>query len=158
VAVAAGDNKDAVDLNRVLQWVQATLADDIERAHATIHCANLPTIWASETGMRRLLLCLVDNALKYQADEAPRVEIRSQRGPDSWLLMIDDNGRGIPADERERVLEPGERLTREIPGTGLGLATCMTIVRAHNGSITLTDSPLGGTRVVVGLAERRRPH
>jgi signal transduction histidine kinase len=140
----------------VLQWVQAALADDIERTQATVHCADLPVIWASEVALRQLFLCLVDNALKYQADQAPRVEIGVERAPDSWLLIIDDNGRGIAADERERVFEPGERLVPEIPGAGLGLATCRTIVRAHGGSIRLTDSPLGGTRVVVGLAERRR--
>ena len=158
VAVAAGENKAAVDLNHVLQWVKQAMADDIDRTRATIHCANLPTIWASEIAMRQLLLCLVDNALKYKADEAPRVEIRSKRAPDSWLLIIDDNGRGIAADERERVLDAGERLIPDIPGSGLGLATCMTIARAHSGSITLTDSPVGGTRVVVGLPERRRQH
>jgi signal transduction histidine kinase len=86
-----------------------------------------------------------------------RIEIRSERAPDLSLLIIDDNGRGIAADERERVFEPGERLLPEIPGTGLGLAACATIVRAHSGSIMLTDSPLGGTRVIVGLSERRRP-
>ena len=62
-----------------------------------------------------------------------------------------DNGKGIRPEDRQRVLEPLVRLHREGdgPGSGLGLATCRRIVQAHGGDLTLTETPGGGTTVVL---------
>ena len=64
-------------------------------------------------------------------------------------LVVTDNGSGIPADRRDEVLAPLARVRTDVPGTGLGLATCARIVAAHGGSLHLSDSPGGGTTVTV---------
>ena len=63
------------------------------------------------------------------------------------LLEVSDRGPGIPAEDRERIFEPFERLRidDEIPGTGLGLAIVRDVVQAHGGTVAIVDRPGGGT-------------
>jgi len=69
----------------------------------------------------------------------------------SVLVQIDDNGRGLPADNRERLTEP--YVTTRAKGTGLGLAIVKKIVEDHEGDLFLEDAPGGGARV--GLIFRK---
>jgi signal transduction histidine kinase len=68
-------------------------------------------------------------------------------------LDVDDDGPGIPADDRQRVFERFVRLddarARDRGGSGLGLAIVAEVVSAHGGAITISDSGLGGARVQV---------
>jgi two-component system osmolarity sensor histidine kinase EnvZ len=71
-----------------------------------------------------------------------------------WLtITVDDDGPGIPEDQRDEVFKPFVRLdeARNIDegGTGLGLAIARDIARSHGGEVMLGDSPLGGLRAAV---------
>ncbi|MFD4676986.1 ATP-binding protein [Lentzea sp. NPDC058450] len=70
-------------------------------------------------------------------------------------LTVDDDGPGIPVPERERVLERFVRLddarARDHGGSGLGLAIVAEITAAHHGTVTISASPQGGTRVQLAL-------
>jgi len=74
----------------------------------------------------------------------------------SAVLTVDDDGTGVPEDERERVFERFVRLdearSRDAGGAGLGLAIVRDAVRAHGGDTTVVASPLGGARFVVRIA------
>ena len=69
--------------------------------------------------------------------------------------IIDDDGKGIPKNERENVFKPFYRLENsrnpETGGVGLGLSIARDIVRAHGGEITLEEANLSGLRVRVSL-------
>jgi two-component system sensor histidine kinase PrrB len=67
------------------------------------------------------------------------------------VIVVDDNGPGIVADDRARVLAPFERGSTTTPGSGLGLAVVDRVARAHSGRVVVGTSPLGGTRVEVAL-------
>ncbi|MCG6941064.1 MAG: hypothetical protein LJE69_07415 [Thiohalocapsa sp.] len=111
--------------------------------------------------LRRALSNLIDNALKYGG--AARVQLlelgRDQKpgggGGRGRLILIDDDGPGIPEADLERVFEPFLRLetsrSRETGGTGLGLAVARTIVHAHGGTLRLSNRPGGGLRAAVRL-------
>lgn len=92
---------------------------------------------------------LVDNAVRH-APPGTRVEVRVARDGAEPLLVVDDAGPGIPADERGRVFD---RFYRRNPaaadGTGLGLAIVKTVAGRHGASVVLGDSPLGGLRASV---------
>ena len=64
-------------------------------------------------------------------------------------VRVSDNGKGIAAADREKVLEPLARLHRPgaAPGSGLGLATCVRIVNSHGGNLAIAETPGGGTTV-----------
>ncbi|MDD2048427.1 sensor histidine kinase [Pseudomonas putida] len=98
-----------------------------------------------------LLGNLLDNACKW-ADSEVRLTIEEQ--PERYLLVIDDDGPGIPEADRQQVLERGTRLDEQVDGHGLGLGIVRDIVEVWGGQMTLQDSPLGGLRVSIALPRR----
>jgi PAS domain S-box-containing protein len=112
---------------------------------------DLPLVDVDAGRIGQVLENLVANALKYAPGGSPvLVGARADAG---WVeVTVDDDGVGVPEDERALVLEPFHRArnVREsrIPGTGLGLYICRRLVEAHGGQIALLDRPDGrpGTR------------
>jgi signal transduction histidine kinase len=103
----------------------------------------------AEEELTRALSNLVDNAARY-ATSAVQITLSSYDGTVS--VIVDDDGPGIPADDRERVFERFTRLddsrARHKGGSGLGLAVVRSVVTRHHGRIRVDDSPLGGARFV----------
>ena len=96
---------------------------------------------------------LVGNAVRHAST---RVAVSLTEHDGSAVLTVDDDGTGVPEDERERVFERFVRLdesrSRDAGGAGLGLAIVRDAVRAHGGDTTVVASPLGGARFVVRIA------
>lgn len=95
-----------------------------------------------------LLGNLLDNAGKWATTQ---VRLTLQLQARLLVIRVDDDGPGIPAAQRQQVLQRGHRRDEHTPGHGLGLAIVHDIVTALHGSIELQDSPLGGLRVAVSL-------
>jgi signal transduction histidine kinase len=99
-------------------------------------------------GLHRVIVNLVDNAVRYARSEV-RVELRRGRlaGRPIVRLIVTDDGPGIAPAERERVFDRFYRIeesrARESGGTGLGLPIVRDLVRAHGGSVRLTERPGG---------------
>ncbi|ROL69950.1 two-component sensor histidine kinase [Pseudomonas chlororaphis] len=95
----------------------------------------------------RALQNLLRNATRY-CDK--RIQVGVQVGDDGCEIWVDDDGIGIPDDQRERVFEPFYRLDRSrdrsTGGFGLGLAISRRALEAQGGSLTVLTSPLGGAR------------
>ena len=102
--------------------------------------------------LRRVLRNLGENAARHAAS---RVDIALADRGDDVVLTVDDDGPGIPESERERVLQRFVRLdearSRDDGGSGLGLSIVDEVVAAHGGSMSITQSPLGGARIEVTL-------
>ena len=109
------------------------------------------TVFANQTRLKRICGNLVDNAMAY----ANRLWISSHIEGDHYKIVFDDDGPGIPSEQRERMLQPFERMdssrNRNSGGTGLGLAIVKRAVDRDQGALMLDDSPQGGLRVVVWL-------
>ncbi|MGB0261926.1 MAG: sensor histidine kinase, partial [Henriciella sp.] len=94
---------------------------------------------------------LLGNAAQY----GDVCELRLVKGPRRAEIIVDDDGPGIPTDQREDAFKPFHRLnsarSQNLPGTGLGLTLARDFARAHGGDIRLEDSPLGGLRVRMRL-------
>ena len=104
---------------------------------------------ADDTLLRVLLQNLIANAVKFTAaaERVPRIRVTVETLPDGWRVNVDDNGETVEPELRDRVFEPMQRgHGADVPGIGIGLATCRRIVDAHRGSIGLDESPEGGTR------------
>ena len=104
------------------------------------------------TQLERLVSNLLDNAMRH-ADSA--VEIKLVVDGDAVVLTVEDDGPGIPEADRERVFDRFTRLdegrARSQGGAGLGLALVRTIVKRHNGAVTIGEAPSGGAAVEVRL-------
>ncbi|GAA6141692.1 ATP-binding protein [Hydrogenophaga sp. 5NK40-0174] len=97
---------------------------------------------ASESGLERALVNLLDNARKY--GRAP-IEVTLRQDVKSVWLSVRDHGSGIPAGQRERLLKPFYRgaSDRGLPGSGLGLAMVERVARRHGASLELDDAEPG---------------
>jgi two-component system sensor histidine kinase KdpD len=109
--------------------------------------------------LERVLVNLVDNALRYAPDSIVRVNAGKVGG--RVLINVVDEGPGIPRGTEEQLFEPFQRLGDQdnSSGVGLGLSVARGFVEAMGGNIATTDTPGGGLTVVVDLpaAEGRQP-
>ena len=100
---------------------------------------------------RRLLSNLVANAARH----AKSVAVTAALSGHTLIVLVDDDGPGIPAGQRADAFRPFVRLddarNLDETGTGLGLAIALDIARAHGGDLRLEDSPKGGLRAVVQI-------
>lgn len=98
-----------------------------------------------------LFMNLIGNALKFRrTDCALKIRVRAwpdEEPPGYWHFAVVDNGIGIPEEHGKRIFNVFQRLHRrdEYPGSGIGLAHCQKIVRAHEGSIWVESAPEAGS-------------
>lgn len=117
---------------------------------------NVGTIWGWPGGLRLAVDNLVRNAVAH--GPASRVVLSARRVDRSITVTVDDNGRGIPADEHMSVLGRFTRGSNAAPGgSGLGLALVTQQAALHGGSIVLSDSPLGGLRATLTVSAGEPP-
>ena len=96
-------------------------------------------ITGQSLGLKRLFGNLIDNALKHGGD----ANVTLARGDGVVIVDVQDDGPGIPEDQRESVFEPFVRLNEGTSGAGLGLAAARSIARAHGGDVVIADSEKG---------------
>lgn len=152
-----GDDREKVDLVRVKKF----LNDELIAYYAKMNRQIGEKIFLSDEfeiplkklALKRALKNLIDNAFTY----GKTVEFSSRVSSRNLILMIDDDGPGIPKSERDNVFKPFYRidnsrnLDQEISsgGSGLGLAIAMDAVTSQGGRLKLSDSHLGGLRVMI---------
>jgi PAS domain S-box-containing protein len=143
----------AVDLNAVVQDLSTLVRDDLRRRGIGLTMALSPEVGgvrADPSGLRQVLLNLVRNAAEAVASSPhPSIRITTSHGPDGTTLCVDDNGPGVPAQQRERIFEPF--FTTKESGSGLGLSGSRAALKEHGGTLHLDPSPDGGARFVVTL-------
>ena len=98
--------------------------------------------------LEEMLGNLLDNACKWSKG---RVTVAASAAGGSVRLTVDDDGPGLEASMRERVLQRGVRADQAAPGSGLGLAIVEDLADAYGGTIALDGSPIGGFRAVLTL-------
>jgi signal transduction histidine kinase len=138
-------NRQRVVVDELVESVRATLEPAIVKTGAKIVCKPLPTVEADPVLLEQLLQNLIANAIQYhRPEEAPVVEVSGEPCGEGWQFAVKDNGQGIAPSHQDCVFEPLKRLHgSEIPGTGLGLALCRTIVARHGGRIWVESEGSG---------------
>jgi signal transduction histidine kinase/putative methionine-R-sulfoxide reductase with GAF domain len=137
---------DALDILRPL----AEMSDISLVAHADY---DLPAVLGDAEHMRRVLINLMDNALKF-VGAGGQVTASATLDGNFVRIAVSDNGPGIPPEYRERIFErfvqvPGRVSRRR--GTGLGLTYCRMVVEMHGGKIWVESPPGGGSHFVFTL-------
>jgi K+-sensing histidine kinase KdpD len=124
---------------------------------------ELPPVNVDEPALVEVLYVLLDNAAKYSSPGS-LISVSATAGADHELLLIvEDQGPGIPPELRERVFVKFFRAARDTfqgkpSGTGMGLAIAQGIVEAHGGRIWVEDGTAGrGVRFIVALPTDRDP-
>ncbi|MEO3888114.1 ATP-binding protein [Nonomuraea sp. B5E05] len=140
--------KTAVESGVALDAALENLSAMIEDTGATVTRDELPLVTGNRMQLTRLFQNLVENAVKFRAEEPPRVHIGAERSGDMWEFSCSDNGIGVEAKYADRIFLIFQRLhPRDVyPGTGIGLAVCRKIVEYHGGRLWLDgDTGNGGT-------------
>ncbi|MBN2491387.1 MAG: HAMP domain-containing histidine kinase [Planctomycetes bacterium] len=104
--------------------------------------------------VERILLNLLDNALKYRRPRSAAIELRARRVEDRLEVAVVDNGPGIPAAEQERIFEPFYRVQYDdyaIRGAGLGLAIARRLARQLGGELRVASRVGEGSTFVLEL-------
>jgi signal transduction histidine kinase len=123
-------------------------------AQLSVEVPEPVTVVANRELLGQALANLIDNALKYasppDAAGAIRIVVSARREDRDLVLSVADNGPGIPAADRDRVLQRFVRLeeSRSQPGSGLGLSLVAAVAALHHGTVELGD---GGPGLVVTL-------
>jgi signal transduction histidine kinase len=143
------DREPAISLNLV-----TLLHEVVEEEPSATFLPDLPAqceIIGRALALRRCFRNVIDNAIKY--GKVARIGLRVEEK--SVLVDIDDDGPGIPDDQRDLVFRPFYRLdasrNRDSGGTGLGLAIVQSIVLSHGGEVTLDNRIDSGLRVTIRL-------
>jgi signal transduction histidine kinase len=147
-----------VDLNDLvrsaLTLYQGAVALDVKLAD------SLPTCDADKNQLNQVLLNLVENArdaISQRIDPATgRIAVSTRLGEaaDRVMLVVEDNGPGVPADLKDKVFAPYFTTKHAKGGTGLGLAIVHRIVSDHGGRITISDARGGGARFTIEIPLR----
>ena len=145
-----GDRREAVgrvDLNALLE---ALAEDAVEQGgHVKFEAAGRPVVSTRPLALKRCLSNLLSNAVKY----GEQVSMSVTDTTPFVIVVIDDDGPGIPADELERVFEPFYRgnAARGDEGTGLGLSIARAIAESLGATLTLENRESGGLRARLRL-------
>jgi NtrC-family two-component system sensor histidine kinase KinB len=119
---------------------------------------GLPNVWADADMIRRVLINLLENAIKFSKSES-EIEIGAQLDGDAVQFWVQDQGPGIPASAHEQIFEKFTRLkdgAKRPAGLGIGLAFCQIAVRAHGGSIRVESQEGRGSRFAFSLPLKDR--
>jgi two-component system sensor histidine kinase KdpD len=113
---------------------------------------SLPAVQADPAILERVVVNLIENALRYSPAGKPPLLTASALG-DHVELRVVDRGPGIPETDRERMFVPFQRLgdTDNTTGVGLGLALSLGLTEAMGGTLTAEDTPGGGLTMTVSL-------
>ena len=121
---------------------------------------KLPELDADKNQLNQVLLNLVENARDAIAQKADpttgRITVATRLGDaaDRLMLVVEDNGPGVPPELKDKVFAPYFTTKHAKGGTGLGLAIVHRIVSDHGGRIMITDNPGGGARFSIELPLR----
>ncbi len=148
---------DTVFVDELLRSLQPAVSSLADSKHITLNQVfpTQPTmIWADESAIRRLMMILSDNAIKY-TPPGGQIFIRLKTSGSTCVIEVEDSGCGIPAEDLPHVFE---RFYRSDPartpgmGVGLGLAIARAIVDAHQGTIEVSSEVARGSLFRVCLA------
>jgi light-regulated signal transduction histidine kinase (bacteriophytochrome) len=126
-----------VDVRAIAEGAMKDLQASVTEAGGQVTILELPRLPGDARQLHSLFLNLIGNAIKYRADEPPRVEISAERNGNHYCFAVVDNGIGIEPRFARRIFDMFQRLhsRSKYPGTGIGLSICRKVVEAHGGQI-----------------------
>jgi len=146
-----GDNRsEPVSLQEAVQSAISILEDSIRQCDIDIRIeAELPAVSAQLAPVRQVFQNLIGNAIKYRRlDIASRIQILAQVGGSMCTVTVRDNGIGLDMRYATSIFEAFRRLHGpDVPGSGVGLALCKSIVESFGGTIWVnSDGPGTGSQ------------
>lgn len=148
-------HKEATDINELVESVARQLEPLAKHKHITIEYELEPMFLVEMDPIliREVILNLIENAIKY-SPESGHIKVSSCEVDDRVLVMVEDNGPGIPLNEQSRIFEKffrGQSGKSQSKGSGLGLYLVKYFVELHGGRVFLTSTPGIGTKFAFSM-------
>lgn len=150
VSGEGGEKNTFVDMNELI----LSILNKFRNSKALIRYSTndqVSAIQGREQALKRAITNIISNAFNYGKTVAVGLESNNKK----LEITVDDDGPGIPEDKREEVFKAFYRIdesrNKETGGVGLGLSIARDIITSHGGKIELTDSELGGLRVLISI-------
>lgn len=150
VSGEGGEKNTFVDMNELI----LSIINKFRNTKAMIRYSTndqVSAIQGREQALKRAVTNIISNAFNYGKTIAVALESNNNK----LEITVDDDGPGIPEEKREEVFKAFYRLdesrNKETGGVGLGLSIARDIITSHGGKIELTDSELGGLRVLISI-------
>ena len=138
--------RSSVKLDACFHWALYTLAKAVTDSGAHVTAGCLPEAYVDEKQIVSVFENLIGNAIKFRGPDPPSVEVSSETAEGCYTISVRDNGVGIEPQYSDRIFEPFKRLhSKEIPGSGIGLAICRKILRAHGGKLWVESDGRSGS-------------
>jgi len=124
--------------------------------HVVLSCDKEKVTQALNNVLINAVQALSDQAASHGTDPAGEVDVELRRNRREFAIVVSDNGPGLPASERHRLLEP--YVTTKSKGTGLGLAIVNKIMEEHEGRVELENGASVGAVVSLIFPAPEEPH
>jgi len=150
---------EPVDLAVLVRGVVDTLRHRASETDTQFDLGELPTIVTDRISLERILANLLENALKYLRPGVPgRIAVHARPEGSQVIIEVADNGRGIPANDHERIFELFRRSgAQDQPGEGIGLAHVRALTHRLGGEIEVASTPGEGSTFRLSLPLEWRP-
>jgi two-component system sensor histidine kinase KdpD len=145
--------KESCDIQDVVGSALEELGSRLENRSINVEIPpELPLIHLDFVLIERVLVNVIDNALKYSPPEAP-IEIKAHASGAFMEIEVADRGTGIPPEDLTRIFDKFYRVQRpgNVSGTGLGLSISKGIIQAHGGFIAAENREGGGTIITISI-------
>jgi two-component system sensor histidine kinase KdpD len=146
-------HREACDIQELIGSALEQIGTPLNNRQVKVDLSDkLPLVPLDFVLFSRVLVNVIDNALKYSPPEKP-IEIKARVGNQNLEITVADRGEGIPIEDLERIFDKFYRVQRpyNVSGTGLGLSISKGIVEAHGGSIRAENRRGGGAIFTVRL-------
>lgn len=153
-----------VDVQQIVNAAHSALTASMQDAEIQFKPeieANLPRLFVDSNIIRRVLINLLDNAVRY-SPTGGEVRLIIRRVNNTLEILVADSGQGIPLNEQDRIFDEFHQVKENVPkrgskGSGLGLTFCKLAIEAHGGTIHIaSQSPLSGACFVITLPLMRQ--
>ena len=143
----AEENSSKIDINKMLEEI----LKNYDRSKYKFLAGEIITIEGRKNLIKRCIINIIGNGLAY----GDKIMIYTKKTVNGAIIVIEDNGPGIPKSEYLNVFKPFYRIDKSRglnkSGVGLGLPISQDIVKSHGGNISLSKSQFGGLTVKISL-------
>lgn len=134
------EEKEILNFREVIEEIKQANQLLFEEQNAEVIIETpLPDLLFSKVNAYQLLQNLIVNAITYRAEDNPVIRIACEEHENGWVFSVKDNGMGIAPEFQKQIFEIFNRLhhSKDIPGTGIGLAICKKIIERNGGTMSV---------------------
>jgi len=147
---------EEINLDKLLQSVLFDIKEQIDTNGVHIQLMELPVLQVIPVKINQLFQNLISNAIKFRKkNKVCSIYVNAKEKAAHWVFSIKDNGIGIKSEHQNKIFQPFKKLhnSSEFEGSGIGLATCMHIVKLHKGKIWVDSTYGEGTTFYFTIAK-----